>query len=144
MFTAAVKEWRMNQIVLTLPPELHDALQHLAGRDENALAGIVHDALRNDLRRRVHARSARIATQLQPIRAQLETQFSDALNWRDLADRLTQSGYQLMRRGGGLSLESLDGQRLCSVADLGHSHAQLTRRFGRSCPATMANVPLAS
>ena len=42
----------MKHIVLDLPPELHDALEHIAGRNEVVIGNIVRDALRNDLRQR--------------------------------------------------------------------------------------------
>ncbi len=126
----------MTQIVLNLPPELHDALQHLAGRDEAAIAGILHDAVRNDLRRRNHARASRIESAVQPIKALVSKDFADATDWRDLRKRLMLSGYRLTRHGGGLSLNDLDGQHVCCAADLGHSHAQFIRRFGGPFPKT--------
>ena len=42
----------MTQIVLDLPPEIRDALEHLAGRNEVAIANIINDAVRKDLRQR--------------------------------------------------------------------------------------------
>jgi predicted transcriptional regulator len=134
----------MTQIVLNLPPELHDALQHLAGRDEAAIADILRDALRKDLRRRTHARATRIAEVLGPLRFETAGDFANAIDWHDLHHRLMQAGYRLTRCGGGLSLQNFDGQHVCRAADLGHSHAQLTRRFGRPFPATMVQLPLAS
>ena len=42
----------MKHLVVDLPPELHDALEHLAGRNEVVIGNIIRDALRNDLRQR--------------------------------------------------------------------------------------------
>jgi hypothetical protein len=42
----------MKYLVIDLPPELHDALEHIAGRDEIVIGTIVRDALRKDLRQR--------------------------------------------------------------------------------------------
>ena len=50
----------MKHILINLPPELHDALEHLAGRNEILIGEIVRDAVRNDLRRRATALSSRM------------------------------------------------------------------------------------
>ncbi len=42
----------MKHLVIDLPPELHDALEHMTGRNEIVIGNIVRDALRNDLRQR--------------------------------------------------------------------------------------------
>lgn len=134
----------MKQIVLNLSPELHDALQHLAGRDEDAFEEILKGALRNDLRRRVTARSARNAAVLAPLLATVGDDFADATDWYDLQERLQALGYQLDRCGGGLSLRDLSGAFICSCADLGYPHARLTRRFGRPIPPVANQMQMAS
>ncbi|KJZ18935.1 ribbon-helix-helix domain-containing protein [Loktanella sp. S4079] len=55
----------MKHIMLDLPPELLDALEHVAGRDEVAIASLVRDAVRNDLKQRASALASR--TQRMPI-----------------------------------------------------------------------------
>lgn len=134
----------MKQIVLTLSPELHDALQHLAGRDETAFEDILNDALRNDLRRRIDARAAHNMATLAPLRAMLGDDLADATDWYDLQERLQALGYQVRRCGGGLSLQDLSGTHICSCADLGYSHTRLTRRFGRPIPPVAAHMKMAS
>lgn len=134
----------MKQFVLGLPPELVDALEHLAGRDEEAIGEILRDALRNDLRRRTRARSEKLARALAPIRTRLADDLDAARDWYDLQDRLRQHGYHFVRCGGGLSLQDADGQHICNGAELGHSHAQLTRRFGRPMPQPAEHLALAS
>ncbi len=124
----------MKQYTLGLPPELVDALEHLAGRDEKAIGDILRDALRNDLRRRTRARTDRVSRILAPLRAQLADDLADASDWYDLQHRLQAHGYQFVRCGGGLSLRDTDGQHVCNASEIGHGHAQLTRRFGRSIP----------
>ncbi|WP_204248681.1 hypothetical protein [Yoonia vestfoldensis] len=47
----------MTHIILGLPPEIMDALQHLAGRNDAEIQRIICEALRNDFHRR--ARMAR-------------------------------------------------------------------------------------
>lgn len=126
----------MTQIMLNLPPELHDALQHLAGRDDAAITGILHEAIRNDLRRRNHARTTRVKTALEPLKLLVSDDFADAVDWPDLAERLALSAHRLIRQGGGLSLHDVDGHHVCCTADLGYSHAQLSRRFGGPFAAT--------
>jgi hypothetical protein len=49
----------MKHIVIDLPPELHDALEHLAGRNEVVIGNIIRDALRNDLRQRAATLTSR-------------------------------------------------------------------------------------
>ena len=134
----------MKQIVLNLSPELHDALQHLAGRDETAFEEILKGALRNDLRRRINARSARKAATVAPLLAMVGDDLADATDWYDLQERLRTQGYQLDRCGGGLSLRQLSGEYVCSCADLGYSHARLTRRFGRPIPPVATQMKMAS
>ncbi|WP_106745332.1 hypothetical protein [Yoonia maritima] len=59
----------MKHIMLDLPPELLDALEHVAGRDEVAIASLVRDAVRNDLKQRASAltnRSLRMPIHAQP------------------------------------------------------------------------------
>jgi|GEM_PF-3768588 len=59
----------MKHIMLDLPPELLDALEHVAGRDEVAIASLVRDAVRNDLKQRASAltnRSLRMPMHAQP------------------------------------------------------------------------------
>ncbi|PRY77335.1 hypothetical protein CLV80_106180 [Yoonia maritima] len=58
----------MKHIMLDLPPELLDALEHVAGRDEVAIASLVRDAVRNDLKQRASALTNRSLRM--PIRAQ--------------------------------------------------------------------------
>ena len=120
----------MKKIVLGLPPELADALEHLGGRDEMTIGDLARAALHNDLRRRKHARSLRLEKTLAPLRFQLEEDVRDAVDWQDLQRRVRRKGYQFVRRGGGLSLHDLNGDHICSAADLGHRHAQLMRQFG--------------
>ncbi|WP_019953499.1 MULTISPECIES: hypothetical protein [Yoonia] len=42
----------MKHIILGLPPEIMDALQHLGGRDDTEIRRIICEALRNDFNRR--------------------------------------------------------------------------------------------
>ena len=59
----------MKHIMLDLPPELLDALEHVAGRDEVAIASLVRDAVRNDLKQRASAltnRSLRMPMHARP------------------------------------------------------------------------------
>ena len=134
----------MKQIVLGLPPELADALDHLCGRNEAAIGDILREALRNDLKRRTRARADRAARQLAPLRAKLTDDLDDAIDWYDLQSRLRRKGYQFVRQGGGLSLRDLQDKHICNGSDLGYSHAQLTRRFGRQIPRTVSSFALAS
>lgn len=134
----------MKQFVLGLPPELADALEHLAGRNTQAIGDILRDALRHDLRRRTRARTDRIALSLAPLRARLADDLEQATDWHDLQARLAGHGYRLVRHGGGLSVEDQDGHHVCNGADLGCSHAQLIRRFGRPIPRSATVLALAS
>lgn len=54
----------MKHIILGLPPEIMDALQHLGGRNDEAIHQIVCDALRSDFHRR--AQKARDRKKLIP------------------------------------------------------------------------------
>lgn len=130
----------MGMITINLTPEMHDALEHLGGRDRHAIAAILQTALRNDLRRRVRARGERLAALLEPHRATLAEAFSRAENWSDLSERLQRRGYRLAKHGGGLSLHNTEGLHICSASELGCSHAQLTRRFGRPFPQILMKL----
>ena len=133
----------MKEIVLGLTPELADALQHLGGRDELTIGDLVREALHNDLRRRKNARARRLEKTLAPLRVQLENDVRDAVDWQDLQRRVRRKGYQFVRRGGGLSLHDLNGDYVCSAADLGHPHAQLMRQFGGPIANTGPNLRMA-
>ena len=120
----------MKQIVLDLPPELADVLEHLGGRDDATMGKLVRDALYNDLRRRRHAGRKPPDKTLAPLQARIAEDIRFASNWSDLQRRIGRLGYQFVRRGGGLNLADLNGNHVCSAADLGQSHAQLMRQFG--------------
>lgn len=120
----------MKQIILTLPPELADALQHLGGRDDEEIGALVRAALCRDFQRSKTARKTRVEKQLAPLRDELEDDLATALNWADLQSRLHRRGYCFAKLGGGLCLETLSGRRICSISDLGYSHAKMMRRFG--------------
>ncbi|WP_133175912.1 hypothetical protein [Yoonia sediminilitoris] len=120
----------MKQILLNLPPELADALEHLGGRDDQAIGVLVCAALSRDFQRSKTARAARVEKQLAPLRAELEHDLRSATSWADLQNRLHRRGYYFAKSGGGLCLEDLAGRRLCSLSDLGYSHARMRRRFG--------------
>ncbi|MFQ1702290.1 hypothetical protein ACJ5NV_17025 [Loktanella agnita] len=107
-------------------------MEHIAGRDEQAIENILRDALRNDLRRRTRSRNPQSKALLAPLRECLVSDLEQATDWPDLTHRLANQGYQLTRIGGGLSLRDLAGQHICNLAELGHSHTRLIRRFG--CP----------
>ena len=134
----------MRQIVLGLPPELADALDHLCGRNEAAIGDILRDALRKDLKRRTRARADRAARELAPLRARLAADFDEAVDWYDLQSRLHDKGYRFVRQGGGLGLCDAQDRHICNATDLGYSHAHLTRRFGRQIPRTVSSFALAS
>ncbi|WP_342076698.1 hypothetical protein [Yoonia sp. SS1-5] len=121
----------MKQITLGLPPELVDALDHLCGRNEDAIGDVLRAALRKDLRNRAKARADRLGVQLAPLREDVSRDLADAADWDDLKARLWAKGYSLARRGGGLSIYDRSGNHLCNGADLGHSYARLMRRFGQ-------------
>ncbi|MEM8537533.1 MAG: hypothetical protein AAGF56_06700 [Pseudomonadota bacterium] len=131
----------MGKIVINLSPELHDAVHHLAGRDGQAISRIFQIALRNDLRRRLQARNQRISELLRPHRSAVADDFGQATDWSDLQHRLAKKGYTLIKKGGGLSLSRAAGGQICNTADLGYSHAQLTRRFSRPFPPILMKVP---
>lgn len=133
----------MKQIVLGLPPELADALEHLGGRDETKICDLVREALHHDLRRRKRARATRMDKTLAPLRSLLADDVRDAIDWDDLQARVQRKGYQFVRSGGGLSLHNLAGQHICTGADLGHSHTRLMRQFGGPISDTVIRLALA-
>ncbi|WP_296426791.1 hypothetical protein [Yoonia sp.] len=120
----------MKQIVLGLPPELVDALEHLGGRDDAAIGDILRNALRHDLRRRLRTKAVKTDKALAPLRAQLSDDLTAADDWNDVQIRLRKHGYRFVKSGGGLTLADRSGKEICSAADLGFRHAKFIRRFG--------------
>ena len=64
-----------------------------------------------------------------------------ASDWSKLDERLRRHGMTLREAGGGLALFSIPGgARICKASDLGCSLQTLTRRYGRSFPATQMGL----
>lgn len=68
------------------------------------------------------------------LQAYLAHDFAYASDWEDLQSTLAAKGYELAERGGGLVLQTLEGERLCKACEIGQPYSQLMQRFGASFP----------
>jgi hypothetical protein len=125
------------EITLKLSEVTAAALRQVAETEDISIGQIIRDAIRRDLSRREQAKTPIRADErlVAPLRALLADDFAYAENWADLSRRLLQKGYRLAESGGGLILiNHHNGQRLCKASELGHSYAQLTRKFDTAFP----------
>ncbi|MBW6416418.1 hypothetical protein [Celeribacter sp. PS-C1] len=68
------------------------------------------------------------------LQAYLAHDFAYATSWTDLQETLRAKGYELAERGGGLILQTVEGDRLCKASELGHPYSALMKRFGTPFP----------
>lgn len=68
------------------------------------------------------------------LQAYLAHDFAYATGWSDLQETLRAKGYELAERGGGLILQTVEGDRLCKASDLGQPYSTLMKRFGTPFP----------
>lgn len=77
------------------------------------------------------------------LTAYLAHDFANATAWDDLQAVLRAKGYELAARGGGLILQTTEGERLCTVVEIGQPSSCLIKRFGvpfpgHACPRAPA------
>ena len=68
------------------------------------------------------------------LKAYLFHEFAYASDWADLQSMLRAKGYKLKERGGGLIIQTLEGERLCKASELGLPYSALMKRFGEPFP----------
>ncbi|EKE74263.1 hypothetical protein [Celeribacter baekdonensis] len=64
------------------------------------------------------------------LQAYLAHDFAYASGWDDLQEVLRAKGYELAERGGGLILQTTEGERLCKASQIGQPYSALMKRFG--------------
>ncbi|WP_439103355.1 hypothetical protein [Celeribacter marinus] len=84
-----------------------------------------------------------LPTKQHTLAAWLRHDFALARTWDDLHAALMARGYALDLGRKSLILQTLSGQKLWSVDDLGQSYASLTHRFGAALPQNSQLTPIA-
>jgi len=129
----------MDSVTVKLTREMREIAERLAKSRDVSLGQVLRDALSAEVRRSVRA-AARTPNRaeeqlLGPLRVLLAAEFAQAMGWADLNARLEAKGYALREAGGGLALHTHPGGlRCCKASELGHSYADLMRRFGTPFP----------
>jgi hypothetical protein len=124
-------------VTIRMPGEMAAAVEALAARHDVTPGQVVRHAIAEELRRRSkpaktpNRADERLVASLQTL---LAAEIARATGWEDLDRRLTAKGYRLMAAGGGCSLFTTGGRKLCKGSELGFTYRRLVRRFGRAMP----------
>lgn len=124
----------MDWIQIRFDDELGDRLKRAAGQAGQPLGAFIRERLDAAVPPLKGAFGYKGPRKPHALSAYLAHDFAYATDWGDLQDVLRAKGYELAERGGGLILQTVEGERLCKASEIGHPYSKLMKRFGAPFP----------
>lgn len=126
----------MRQIIIRMQPAADDFLEQRAAELDTTVGQILRDLVRSEMKRQSNAKTPNRADEHLVARLQrlLVPTMADATSWEDLHLRLSALDYRIQPAGGGLTVHSANGTRLCKSSELGFAYARLVRKFRAPMP----------
>ncbi|MGP3726402.1 hypothetical protein [Cereibacter sphaeroides] len=136
------------EIRILMPRVLADEARALARRYDVTLGSIIRKAVADFVRTQDcttsgqalepkprAASSAMSERELDELRSSVSAAVSGATSWASLRDRLAALNLEMVPKGGGLALRTMDTQKeICKASEAGFGYSQLIRRFGEGLP----------
>lgn len=124
----------MDWITIRFEDDLGTRVAHAAHRAGQPIGAFIRDRLDEAVRPLEGAFGYKGPRKPHALQAYLAHDFAYARGWDDLQECLRTKGYELAERGGGLILQTVEGERLCKASELGQPYSLLMKRFGTPFP----------
>lgn len=108
------------------------------GPNERGIGQLAQSVVDHAARERIRTSQYDGPRKTHTLKAWLAHDFTAAFCWEDLQTGLRARGYMLAESGCEIELCTIDGERLCSVAELGYPRGALIRRFGAFLPTDLS------